>query len=60
MINFRDPDLDAMVGQLRSVGVEVSVDTETYPNGPARLVDCDGNPIELWEPAGSDLAPPNG
>ena len=51
MINFRVQDLEAMVEQLRTVGIEVSVDPENYPNGTfARLLDPEGNPIELWEP----------
>jgi glyoxylase I family protein len=51
MINFRVPDLDAMVQQLRDAKIEVSVDPESYPNGRfARLRDPEGNPIELWEP----------
>ncbi|MEX3008051.1 VOC family protein [Hoeflea sp. TYP-13] len=52
MINFRVRNLDAMVEQLRSAGIEVEVNAETYPNGRfARLHDPEGNPIELWEPA---------
>lgn len=51
MINFRVSDLNAMVAQLRKAGIEVTVDTEHYPNGRfARLTDPEGNPIELWEP----------
>lgn len=51
MINFRVRDLDAMVAQLRSSGIEVAVDPEIHPNGRfARLKDPEGNPIELWEP----------
>ena len=51
MINFRVNDLDALVAQLREAGIEVSLDPETYPNGRfARLMDPEGNPIELWEP----------
>jgi len=51
MINFRVRDLDAMVAQLRAAQIQVSVDGETYPNGRfARLIDPEGNPIELWEP----------
>lgn len=51
MINFRVGDLDAMVRQLRNNNVDVTVDEETYPNGRfARLVDPEGNPIQLWEP----------
>lgn len=54
-INFRVRDLDAMVDQLRALGVEVSVHVETYPNGRfADLQDPEGNPIQLWEPAGAD------
>lgn len=51
MINFRVRDLAAMVAQLRANGITVKVDTTTYPNGRfARLLDPEGNPIELWEP----------
>lgn len=54
MINFRVRSLDAMVAQLRANGVEVAVDAEVYPNGRfAQLADPEGNPIQLWEPAGS-------
>ncbi len=52
MINFRVNDLDAMAAQLRANGIEVAVETESYPNGRfARLADPEGNPIQLWEPA---------
>jgi predicted enzyme related to lactoylglutathione lyase len=55
MVNFRVRDLDAMVAQLRDSSISVKVDSEVYPNGRlARLHDPDGNPIELWEPAGRD------
>lgn len=51
MVNFRVRDLDAMVQQLRTAGIEVKVDSTAYPNGRfARLHDPEGNPIELWEP----------
>jgi predicted enzyme related to lactoylglutathione lyase len=51
MINFRVANLNAMVEQLRTAAIDVSVDPETYPNGRfARLRDPEGNPIELWEP----------
>jgi len=50
-INFRVPDLDGMVEQLRAAGIEVAVDPETYPNGRfASLADPEGNPIQLWQP----------
>ena len=55
MINFRVSNLDAMVAQLRKNEIEVSVDAEVYPNGRfARLADLEGNPIQLWEPAGAE------
>lgn len=60
MVNFRVRDLDAMVRQLRGAGVQVEVDSQTYPNGRfARLHDPEGNPIELWQPTGryAELAP---
>jgi glyoxylase I family protein len=54
-VNFRVRDLDAMVGQLRTAGIAVSVHREDYPNGRfAELTDPEGNPIQLWEPAGAD------
>ena len=50
-INFRVPDLDGMVEQLRAAGTEVTVDPGLYPNGRfASLADPEGNPIQLWEP----------
>lgn len=53
MVNFRVADLDAMVAQLRSADIEVTIDDEPQPNGRfARLQDPEQNPIELWEPAG--------
>ena len=53
MINFRVNDLDKMIEQLRGDGIEVTMDDEVLPNGRfARLHDPEGNPIELWEPAG--------
>ncbi len=55
MLNFRVRDLDALVQQIRDNGNVVKIDPETYPNGRfARLSDLEGNPIELWEPGGSD------
>src|SRR6266446_5148473 len=52
MVNFRVPDIDKMVAQLRTAGIEVK-DPESYPNIGrfARLHDPEGNPIELWQPS---------
>jgi glyoxylase I family protein len=53
MVNFRVRDLDRMAAQLRAAGIEVKTDPQSYPNGRfARLHDPEGNPIELWQPAG--------
>lgn len=58
-INFRVPDLDAMVKQLREAGITVDIDPETYANGRfATLRDPEGNVVQLWEPAGADLRGP--
>ena len=52
IINFRVHDLDTMIAQLESKGVDVKVDPETYPNGRFdRIHDPEGNPVELWEPS---------
>jgi len=55
MVNFRVRDLDAMVAQLQGAGIAVKVDLQIYPHGRfARLYDPEGNPVELWQPAGRD------
>ncbi|HMQ07954.1 MAG TPA: VOC family protein [Saprospiraceae bacterium] len=55
IINFRVKNLDAMVQQLTNAEIEVEVDPQIYPNGRfAMLDDPEGNPIQLWEPAGID------
>ena len=57
MINFRVRDLEKMAAQLRLAGATVTIDPERYPNGRfGRTHDPEGNPIELWEPAGKDAA----
>lgn len=57
MLNLRVRDLDAMAAQLRSQGVEVTIDPEIYPNGRfARIADPEGNQIELWEPSGIEAS----
>ncbi|MBP6013469.1 MAG: VOC family protein [Alphaproteobacteria bacterium] len=54
MLNFRVRSLDRMVLQLKSRGIAVDVDAQEYPNGRfARIRDPEGNPIQLWEPAGN-------
>lgn len=44
-----------MVTQLSDAGIVVDVHAESYPNGRfADLHDPEGNPVQLWEPAGAD------
>lgn len=52
MVNFRVPDLDAMLGQLRAAGVTVDEDVHELELGRfGWAVDPEGNRFELWEPA---------
>jgi predicted enzyme related to lactoylglutathione lyase len=56
MLNFRVADLSEAVAELTQAGIAVEVDPEVYPNGVfARLDDPEGNPIQLWEPRGSEV-----
>jgi predicted enzyme related to lactoylglutathione lyase len=51
MLNFRVHNLEKMIAQLRSAGIELK-DPESDPNGRfTRIHDPEGNPIELWQPA---------
>jgi predicted enzyme related to lactoylglutathione lyase len=51
MINYRVRNLDAMLAQLRALGVAVEPKvTEDFNGKFAWIVDPEGNKIELWEP----------
>ena len=53
MINFRVDDLDGLIGTLTAAGiaVETQPDWDTPETGRfARIVDPEGNPVELWQP----------
>ncbi|MGI8811549.1 MAG: VOC family protein [Pyrinomonadaceae bacterium] len=51
MINYRVDNMDEMVEQLRSGGVEITQGPESHENGKfAWIMDPDGNKVELWEP----------
>lgn len=54
MLNFRVDDLDALLDQLRSAGItaETRAEWDSEIGRFARIHDPEGNPIELWEPAG--------
>ncbi len=51
MLNLRVEGLDALLARLEAAGVEVSHREAMEGVGAfARVHDCDGNPVELWEP----------
>jgi len=51
MVNFTVPDLDAMLAQLRTAGVEVDETIEDLEFGRfGWAFDPEGNRFELWEP----------
>ncbi len=51
MINYRVRNLDAMLAQLRALGVTVDPKVTDDFNGKfGWVVDPEGNKIELWEP----------
>ncbi|HNI70940.1 MAG TPA: hypothetical protein PLO27_06435, partial [Marmoricola sp.] len=53
MLNFRVGDLDAVLAPFRAAGEEIitNPDWDTPETGRfARVIDPEGNPVELWEP----------
>ena len=51
MINFRVDDLDALLAQLRSAGVEVDAKVDKSEYGAfGWIMDPEGNRVELWQP----------
>jgi glyoxylase I family protein len=57
MVNFRVRDLDAMAAQLPAAGIAIEVGAAVPERTPRALHDPEGNPVELWEPAGRDARP---
>lgn len=52
MMNFRVENLEELLKDLRSRGIEVEEKTEEYEYGKfGWIIDPEGNRIELWEPA---------
>ena len=52
MLNLRVEGLGALLSRLSDAGIEVSQQEEMEGVGSfARIHDCDGNPLELWETA---------
>jgi predicted enzyme related to lactoylglutathione lyase len=55
MINYRVEDMDGLLAQLKSAGVEILQGPESHENGKfAWILDPDGNKVELWEPKNWD------
>ncbi|WP_371168681.1 VOC family protein [Aliiroseovarius sp. 2305UL8-7] len=55
MINYRVDDLEGLLAQLRTAGVEIVAGPERHENGDfAWIMDPEGNKIELWEPCAWD------
>ena len=54
MVNLRVSDLDALVARLEAAGIaaERRDEWDSEIGRFARIHDPEGNPIELWEPAG--------
>lgn len=50
MLNLRVAGLDALLARLTAAGIEIGRRDDMHGIGRfARIHDCDGNPIELWE-----------
>ncbi len=51
MINYRVENLEALVAELKAVGVTILDDIQSYDYGKfVHILDPEGNKIELWEP----------
>lgn len=51
MINYRVENIEALVAELRSVGVTIVDEIEIYDYGKfVHILNPEGNKIELWEP----------
>lgn len=56
MINYRVENIEELVPVLKSEGVEVVDEIETYDYGKfVHIMDNDGNKIELWETTGNSF-----
>ncbi|MBZ4035103.1 VOC family protein [Flavobacterium sp. 17A] len=51
MVNYRVQNIEGLVEKLKSNGVTILDDIETYDYGKfVHIMDTEGNKIELWEP----------
>ncbi|HEY9167709.1 MAG TPA: VOC family protein [Candidatus Kryptonia bacterium] len=61
MLNYRVEEIETLIEQLRSEGVEIAEGIETYDYGKfAWIIDPEGNKIELWEPNDMEFRKANG
>ena len=55
MINYRVEDLEGLVEQLKTEGVTIVDNIESYDYGKfVHIIDVEGNKIQLWEPSDSE------
>jgi catechol 2,3-dioxygenase-like lactoylglutathione lyase family enzyme len=58
MVNYRVENLDALLEELETEGVQIDPKRDNYDYGKfAWIIDPDGNRIELWEPPKHDIWP---
>ena len=51
MINYRVQNIEGLVEKLKSEGVKILDEIESYDYGKfVHIMDYEGNKIELWEP----------
>ncbi len=51
MINYRVDNLEALILELKTQGIEMLDEVATYSYGKfAHIIDPEGNKIQLWEP----------
>lgn len=56
MINYRVQNIEGLVEKLKSNGVKVLDNIESFEYGKfVHIMDSEGNKIELWEPVDSEL-----
>lgn len=54
MINYRVQNMEQLIEQLKTAGVEVLDEIEEFEYGKfIHIMDPEGNKIELWEPVDS-------
>lgn len=52
MINYRVENLEALVAELKTAGITIVDEIQSYDYGKfVHILDPEGNKIELWEPA---------